>query len=243
MCGVKCSKTNCYHQTTRLVPIDLIFIIVFGVGFRHGYSNGIISTAFNLIAYVFGIMLAFKVTPAMTNILERLFHSQNPSMFLAAFIVNVAIIMIVLRQAAKILEGFLQALYLGIFNRVLGGVVMAALAILIYSVLLWFAVRVNFVNNTTIAESRVYPLLRDLPTRAKEVGMRFRPMAREMWDTSLTGWTNWITTAYKKPRPFLRYMRCRTMANPSNTIHRNLHPGFARPPPHRPTALKSNPAL
>ena len=175
------------------MPIDLIFIVVFGLGFRQGYSNGIISTAFNLIAYVFGIMLAFKVTPAMTNILERLFHSQNPSMFLAAFIVNVAIIMIVLRQAAKILEGFLQALYLGIFNRVLGGVVMAALGILIYSVLLWFAVRVNFVNDATITESRVYPLLKDLPARAKEVGMRFRPMALEMWDTSLS-WMDKLDT-------------------------------------------------
>lgn len=168
------------------MPIDLIFIIVFGLGFRHGYSNGIISTVFNLVAYVFGIMLAFKVTPAMTNILERLFHSQNPSMFLAAFIVNVVIIMLVLRQAARILEGFLQAVYLGVLNRVLGGAVMAALSILVYSVLLWFAVRVNMVNDSTLAESRVYPLLRDLPGRAKELGGRFRPMAREMWDTSLS---------------------------------------------------------
>lgn len=168
------------------MPIDLIFIIVFGLGFRHGYSNGIISTVFNLVAYVFGIMLAFKVTPAMTNILERLFHSQNPSMFLAAFIVNVVIIMLVLRQTARILEGFLQAVYLGVFNRVLGGAVMSALAILVYSVLLWFAVRVNMVNDSTLVESRVYPLLRDLPGRAKELGLRFRPMAREMWDTSLS---------------------------------------------------------
>ena len=168
------------------MPIDLIFIIVFGLGFRHGYSNGIISTVFNLVAYVFGIMLAFKVTPAMTNILERLFHSQNPSMFLAAFIVNVVIIMLVLRQTARILEGFLQAVYLGVFNRVLGGAVMSALALLVYSVLLWFAVRVNMVNDSTLVESRVYPLLRDLPGRAKELGLRFRPMAREMWDTSLS---------------------------------------------------------
>ncbi len=63
---------------------------------------------------------------------------------------------------------------------------MSALAILVYSVLLWFAVRVNMVNDSTLAESRVYPLLRDLPGRAKELGLRFRPMAREMWDTSLS---------------------------------------------------------
>lgn len=168
------------------MPIDLIFILVFGLGFRHGYSNGIISTVFTLFAYVFGLMLAFKITPATTNILEQLFHSKNPSMFLAAFIVNVAIIMLVLRQTAKILEGFLNAIYLGVFNRILGGAVMAALATLIYSVLLWFAIRVNFVNDATITDSRVYPLLKDLPGRSKEVGMRFQPLVREMWDTSLS---------------------------------------------------------
>jgi len=70
---------------------------------------------------------------------------------------------------------------------VLGGAVMAGIAILFYSILLWFAVRVNFVNDATLAESRTYPLLKNLPGQAKTVGMRFQPFAREMWDTSL-GW-------------------------------------------------------
>ncbi len=41
------------------MPIDLLFIIVFGFGFRHGYTQGIITTVFNTLAYVFGIVLAF----------------------------------------------------------------------------------------------------------------------------------------------------------------------------------------
>ncbi len=175
------------------MPIDLLFIIVFAAGFRHGYVNGIISTAFNIIAYVFGIILAFKVTPATTNIMERLFHSQNPSMFLLAFIANVAIIMLVLRQTAKAIEGILRALYLGIFNRILGGVVMASIYTLVYSILLWFSVRVNFVNDATLAESRTYPILKNLPGQSKAVGMRFQPFAREMWDTSL-GWMDRLKT-------------------------------------------------
>lgn len=165
----------------------MLFIVVFGLGFRHGYVTGIIGTLFNVVAYVFGVMLAFKVTPSMTNVLERLFHSQNPSMFLAAFIVNVVLIMLVLKQGAKVIEGFLRALYLGIFNRVLGGALMAGIAIVIFSILLWFAVRVNFVNDATLAESRTYPILRDLPAQAKSLTQRFQPMAREMWNTSL-GW-------------------------------------------------------
>jgi membrane protein required for colicin V production len=169
------------------MPIDLIFIIAFGLGFRHGYTQGIISTVFNVLAYVFGVVLAFKVTPLTTGILERMFNSQNPTIFIAAFLVNISLIMFMLRAAAGAFEKGLQAVYLGFINRALGGAIMATLAILIYSILLWFAVKVHLVNETTIAESRSYPLLEKMPSAAKQVAMRLRPFAEEAWDTSI-GW-------------------------------------------------------
>ncbi len=167
------------------MPIDLLFVIVFGFGFRHGYTQGIINTVFNLLAYLFGITLAFKVTPTTTNILERMFNSNNPSMFIVAFVVNVGLIMFMLRAAAGAFEKALQAVYLGFFNRVLGGAIMASLSVLIYSVLLWFAVKVQFVNDATIAQSRTYPILKDLPGKAKSIAIRLKPLATEVWDSSL----------------------------------------------------------
>lgn len=168
------------------MPIDLIFIIAFGLGFRHGYTQGIISTIFNVLAYVFGIILAFKITPTTTNILERLFNTENPTVFIAAFLVNVSLIMFMLRAAASAFEKGLQAVYLGFINRVLGGSIMATLAILIYSILLWFAVKVQFINEATLRESRSYKLLEIMPGAAKRVAMQLRPFAEEVWDTSLS---------------------------------------------------------
>ncbi len=169
------------------MPIDLIFIIAFGFGFRHGYTQGIISTVFNVLAYVFGVVLAFKITPLTTDILERMFNTQNPTVFIAAFLVNISLIMFMLRAAANAFEKGLQAIYLGFFNRMLGGAVMAMLAILIYSVLLWFAVKVQLVNQATLTESKTYPVLEKMPGMAKQAALRLRPFATEVWDTSL-GW-------------------------------------------------------
>lgn len=168
------------------MPIDLIFIIAFGFGFRQGYTRGIISTLFNVLAYVFGVILAFKITPTTTNILERMFNSQNPTVFIAAFLVNISLIMFMLRATASAFEKGLQAVYLGFINRVLGGSLMAGLAILIYSILLWFAVKVQFINEATIRESRSYPLLEKMPGVAKKAAMQLRPFAEEVWDTSLS---------------------------------------------------------
>ena len=167
------------------MPIDLLFVIVFGFGFRHGYTQGIITTVFNVLAYLFGITLAFKITPTTTNIMERMFNSNNPTMFVVAFIVNVGVIMFALRAAAKTFEKALQAVYLGFINRILGGAIMAALAVLIYSVLLWFAVKVQFINDATIAQSRTYPILKEIPGKAKDVAIRLKPFATEVWDSSL----------------------------------------------------------
>jgi membrane protein required for colicin V production len=168
------------------MPIDLIFIIAFGLGFRHGYTQGIISTVFNVLAYVFGVILAFKITPTTTNVLERAFNTENPTVFIAAFLVNISLIMFMLRATARAFEKGLQAVYLGFFNRVLGGSLMAGLAVLIYAILLWFAVKVQFINEATLRESRSYPLLEKMPGAAKQVAMQLRPFAEEVWDTSLS---------------------------------------------------------
>jgi membrane protein required for colicin V production len=170
------------------MPIDIMFIAVFGYGFWRGYSRGIIGTVFNLAAYIFGITLAFKITPVTTTILEKMFHSENPTMYLAAFVVNIVFIMFVLRMAARSMEGVLQAAYLGIVNQTLGGLLLGSFSVVVYSVMLWFAVKVQFVNDATIGESRAYPFLKELPGRAKNLAIRFKPLAQEVWGSSL----NWM---------------------------------------------------
>ncbi|MEI6409273.1 MAG: CvpA family protein [Bacteroidota bacterium] len=171
------------------MPIDIIFIAVLGLGFWQGYNRGIIRALFGLSVYLFGVVFAFKITPTTTNVLERLFNSENPVMFLAAFVVNLVLIMFIMRAAGRSITVLFEAAYLGIFNRALGGALMGGLAVLIYSVLLWFLVKVQFINDGTLSESRTYPLLQALPTRARTVAIRFKPIAEDMWGTSLD-WMN-----------------------------------------------------
>ena len=45
--------------------------------------------------------------------------------------------------------------------------------------------KVGFINDATIAQSRSYPILKDLPGQAKDVAIRFKPFATELWDSSL----------------------------------------------------------
>ena len=168
------------------MPIDIICAVAFLYGFWKGYNQGIISTVFNVLAYVFGIVLAFKMTPTATNILEQLFNSTNPMMFIAAFTVNVVFIMFVIRQAAKGFEGILQTLYIGVINQALGGAVLGMFGILIVSVLVWFGDKTGMVSQQTKLESQTYETLIKLPGKAKTAAERFKPFALEAWETSVT---------------------------------------------------------
>ncbi len=170
------------------MPIDLICLVAFFYGFWRGYNQGIISTVFNVLAYVFGIVLAFKMTPTATNILEKLFHSNNPMMFLAAFAVNVVVIMFIIRQAAKGFENILQGLYLNFINQALGGAIMGFVGVLIFSVLVWFADKAGMLNDQTIAESRTFPYLKELPGKAKTAAEGLKPFLVDTWETSI----NWM---------------------------------------------------
>jgi uncharacterized membrane protein required for colicin V production len=168
------------------MPIDVIFVLVLAFGFWQGYQRGIIQVAFNVIAYVFGITLAFKMSPGTTTILEKAFNSTNPLMFLAGFLVNLAIVMIVVRYAAKGMEGIFNAAYMGTINQVAGGAVYGSTFVLLFSILLWFSDKALMVDDNTKAVSRSYPFLMQMPGRAKELVIRFQPVFTEVWGTSIT---------------------------------------------------------
>lgn len=167
------------------MPIDIGFILFFAYGFIQGYTKGIISTVLNLLLYIFGFVLAFKVSPTTTNLMKSMFHSDNPTIFLAAFFVNLLVIIAILRYTAKGLEGLLSMAYLGIINRVAGGVAMGGFMILVFSVLVWFGVKVQFFNTETLHDSRTYSFLEPIPGKAKNVAIRMKPFALDVWNTSL----------------------------------------------------------
>lgn len=166
------------------MAIDLICGIVAAYTAWQGYNRGIISTVFNIFAYVFGLIVALKVTPFTTEFLEQIFKTDNPLMFIAGFLTNIFVVVFVLRQAANGIEQMLDFAHLGAVNKLLGAFVSAGLGILVFSVLVWFGVKSHTLSDALIGDSRTYkPLLEPLPTRAKDVAYRLKPLAEEGWAT------------------------------------------------------------
>jgi membrane protein required for colicin V production len=166
------------------MALDLICGIVALYGAWQGFNRGIIGTFFNLLAYVFGIVVALKVTPFTTEFLESVFSSDNPLMFIAGFLVNIFVVVFILRQAANGIENVLNFAHLGTVNKLLGAALSAALSVLVFSILVWFGVKSHMLSEPLLAGSRTYqPILMPLPAKAKAVAMRLKPLAEEGWNT------------------------------------------------------------
>ena len=165
--------------------IDILLAIFAVFGFMSGYSKGIIKTLFTVLAYLIGVMAAFKFSPAMTNFLKQLIGTDHPMMFIAGFLLTFLSTMLIIRVLARSLEAFMEKANINFINQIAGGSVMAALSILVLSMLLWFANNARMIDEPTKEISHTYEYLEAYPDFVWSLGRRFQPTFQEFWDTTL----------------------------------------------------------
>jgi len=165
--------------------LDILFGLFTMVGFWMGYSRGIISTVFTIISFTIGALLAFKLGPAFTNFLEQVFSNDHPLMLAAGFLLSFIIVMVILRMLARGLEGILKSANINFINQIIGGFVLGAVAILVYSWLLWFADQSHLIDPQTKTESLTYHHTREFPNHMKVVTDQLKPIFIEFWNEAL----------------------------------------------------------
>lgn len=158
-----------------------------------GWNQGIVGTILNLGIYAFGIVLSFKMAPVTSAVLERMFDSNHPMMFVGAFLANLLFIYIIVHLATRNIEDALAGMYLGTLNRVIGATAIGGFYVMLYSILLWFLAQANGLSQKTLSESRTYPFLQPLPGHAKQIAIRLQPIAVDSW----TDFNQWLDKAQK----------------------------------------------
>ena len=162
--------------------VDIVLALVIAYGFYLGFNRGIIKTIFSILAYVIGVIAAFKFSPAMTDFLQSAFGSNSPFMYLAGFIATFILTMFLIRLFARGLEGVLQTVHVTLVNQVSGGVLLSAVFILIYSLLLWFADSSGIIDNGTKKTSLTFPYLEKYPEYVWDASKTLQPIFVDFWD-------------------------------------------------------------
>ena len=164
------------------MAIDIIFAIVALYGIYMGFSKGIIKTVFTLLALLLGFMIAVRFSVYATEFLKNIFNNDSPMLFLAGFVLCFILTVVLLRFIAKMLERVLEGLGINFINKMAGGLVIATLFTLIFSVILWFADRASLIPDTAKEKSLTYPYLQAFPTQARTFAEKLRPFFESTYE-------------------------------------------------------------
>jgi membrane protein required for colicin V production len=142
--------------------LDILFVATIGYAFFKGFSQGIINTIFSVLSIVVALMAAFKLSPYMTEMLEKGFNTYNPFMFIVGFLVTFFLTKWGLRFLSDFVTGVLEVTHINLLNQVIGAGVLALIFSFFFSVLVWFADSTHVLTPETKATSISYRFLEPL---------------------------------------------------------------------------------
>ena len=142
--------------------IDIILVVLLIMGIIKGLRRGLIVAIFSMVTFIVGLAAALKLSVVVA---ERLKDSVNVSaqwLPVISFALVFLLVVILIRLGAKLIEKAVKAVMLGWANKIGGAVLYAGLYILIFSVLLFFAAQLKFINENTLHQSKTYSYIKPL---------------------------------------------------------------------------------
>lgn len=165
--------------------IDIIFLIAAGWGFFIGFTRGIIKTVFSLLSFLFGVVIAVRFSPDVTDVLQTVMANDSPMLFIPGFLLTLVLTIVLIRFFSGALERGLQAVHINIINQVAGGLLTAAFFTLLYSLLLWFGNEAHIIGKEAKEQSITYPFLERYPQTTWKLLGKIKPALQRFWSRSL----------------------------------------------------------
>ena len=142
--------------------IDIIFILALLAGFYYGYKHGILHSVFALLGLIIGVMAAVKFSFIATAYLKEAINVPASLLPIISFVIVFLLVVFFIRVIAWLLEKILKVLALNFVNKLAGGLLWSIIVIFIFSTIIWFANKSNFITDSWKQSSQLYFYLEPL---------------------------------------------------------------------------------
>lgn len=136
--------------------IDLIFALLLVMAIIKGYQKGFIVAFFSIIAFIIGLAAALKLSAVVAEYLKQSVNISAKWLPFLAFIIVFFAVVILIRLGAKLIEKAFQVVLLGWLNRIGGIVLYSVLYIIIFSIFIFYAEKLQLIQPGTIQSSQTY---------------------------------------------------------------------------------------
>jgi len=136
--------------------IDFAFAALIILAIIKGYQKGLILAVFSIIAFIIGLAAALKLSTAVANYLKDSISVSAKWMPFIAFALVFFVVVILVRLGAKLIEKTFQAVMLGWLNRIGGILLYATLYLIILSIFIFYAEKLQLLQPEATKSSQTY---------------------------------------------------------------------------------------
>jgi membrane protein required for colicin V production len=136
--------------------LDLIYVIILILAIFQGYRRGLIVGVFSLVAVIIGLAAAMKLSIVAGTYIGKVIKISDEWLPIISFAVVFLLIVLLIRVGARAIEKTVEMVMLGWVNKIGGILFYAAIYTLVFSVLLFYAEQMKWLQPEMINKSVTY---------------------------------------------------------------------------------------
>ena len=154
------------HKRFIMGFLDIILALLLLRGLWRGFKNGLLLELASIIALIAGIFGAIHFSYIAGDYLSEHMQWNESYINLASFIITLVVIMIAVHFAGKLLTAIANIAFLGLINKIAGGLFGVLRAAIILGAILAFFEQVNstvgFIGNETLQSSILFEPVKEI---------------------------------------------------------------------------------
>ncbi len=161
--------------------LDLVFAVVLILAIFKGYQRGLVIGLFSLVAVIIGLAAAMKLSTVVAGYIGKAVKVSEQWLPVISFAVVFFIIVLLIRLGAKAIEKTVQFAMLGWLNRLGGIILYSAIYTTVFSVLLFYAEQMKWIQPDIIQKSVTYSFIQPWGPKAINGFGSIIPLFRDMF--------------------------------------------------------------
>lgn len=137
--------------------IDIAIILVMILAIFKGLSKGLVLGVFSLLAFIFGLAAALKLSVVVAGYLKDSPGAFSKWLPLISFLLVFIAVILLVGLVARLIKKTMQIAMLGWLDRLGGMILYLAIYTIIFSIFLFFAEKLFLLQPSTVQDSKVYP--------------------------------------------------------------------------------------
>jgi membrane protein required for colicin V production len=173
--------TSVLQTFNEYMLIDIIFAILLIMAVFKGYQRGLIIGLFSLVAIIIGIAAAMKLSAVVAGYIGRSVKVSEEWLPLISFVVVFILVLLLIRLGARAIEKTFEVAMLGWVNKLGGILFYVVIYTLVFSVLLFYAEKMQLLKPETIEKSVTYSFVQPWGPKTINAFGNLIPLFRDMF--------------------------------------------------------------